>query len=132
MRITLVLSIILNLLTGCFPFADGDTEYIDNTNYYVYGEPSLDRGVHLGYEDEEWGGIGLIKEPITGIGYTKEYIFAKRELNKSEYFILKRTNSGVHSEAEKNIIGPLDSLTFTNELHKLGIGDFQWKSKFRK
>ncbi|CAD5293442.1 hypothetical protein IMPR6_270006 [Imperialibacter sp. EC-SDR9] len=120
------------MLTGCFPFADGDTEFINETNYYVYGEPNLDKGVHIGYEDKEWGGIGLIEAPVTAIGYSEDYIFAKREFEKPEYFIFKVIDSGIHSDAESNIIGPLDSLNFTSELEALGVDDFYWKSTFAK
>ena len=130
---TIPLTFIISFtLTGCFPFADGDTEYINETDYYVYGAPNIDKGVHLGYEDSEWGGIGLIEEPITAIGYSEGYIFAKREFNNPEFFILKVIDSGIHSEAEKSIKGPLDSLKFSGELKNLGLNNFQWKSKFGK
>jgi hypothetical protein len=88
---SLVLILLAFLFQGCFMGADGDTEKVVGS-YYISGDYGL-KNVHLGFEDKEWGGIGLIEEPIIAIGHNDQYIIVKRETDKLEYFIARITNS---------------------------------------
>ncbi len=116
------------VLQGCFMGADGDSKKLIG-NYYISGDYGF-KNVHLGYEDNEWGGIGLINQPITAVGYNDHYIVAKRETTETEYFVLKIVDSGVHSAAEKNIKGPLTEVEYKETLRELGLLEVKWKDKF--
>lgn len=106
-------------LTSCFPFDEGEEIKIIG-NYYARGSIGLEN-VHIGYEDSQYGGIGLLTEPITAIGHNNDYIIAKRIAIKDEYFIIKVVGSGIHHEAEKAIIGPLGKKDFNQKLKQLGL-----------
>lgn len=117
-------------LQGCFFGADGDSEKIIG-NYFISGDYGF-KNVHLGFEDKEFGRIGLIEKPIIAIGLNDEYLIVKRELDKSEYFVLKIMNSSKISDAEKNIIGPLTESEFNKTINELKIQNIKWTRKFKK
>lgn len=110
--------------------ADGDTEKVVGS-YYISGDYGL-KNVHIGFEDKEWGGIGLIEEPIIAIGHNDHYIIIKREKDKLEYFIARITNSGIHSEAEKNINGPMTEYEFNKSIDDLNLQSVKWTKEFEK
>ena len=117
-------------LHSCFIGADGDSENLTG-NYYISGDYGL-INVHLGFEDKEWGGIGLIKEPITAVGYNDNYIIVKRESEKTEFFILKIIHSGIHSTAEKNMTGPISEREFEIQINELELNNIKWTREFEK
>jgi hypothetical protein len=110
--------------------ADGDLKKLIG-NYYISGGYGF-KNVHLGYEDDEWGGIGLINQPINAVGHNDHYIVAKREATETEYFVLKIVDSGVHSEAKKNIKGLLTEVEYKETLRELGLLEVKWTKKFEK
>ncbi|WP_296621553.1 hypothetical protein [Marivirga sp.] len=127
--------IVILLLTvlcfqSCFVGEDGDSEKIVG-NYYISGDYGF-KNVHLGFEDKEWGGIGLIEQPITAIGNNDNYIIVKRELVETEFFILKVIESGIHSVAEENVLGPLTEREFETKRHQLDLRDIKWAKNFEK
>lgn len=117
-------------VTGCFPFAEGEEEEIVD-RYYVRGNTSL-INAHIGYEDEKYGGIGLINGPITATGHNEDYIIAERKTDTASFFILKVIRTGVHSDAEKAITGPLGKIAFEQKLKKLGLEkSLQFNERYR-
>lgn len=117
-------------LQGCFMGADGDSKKLIG-NYYISGDYGF-KNVHIGYEDDEYGGIGLINQPVTAVGYNDNYIVAKRGATETEYFVLKIVDSGVWSEAEKNIKGPMTEVEYKETLRELGLLEVIWIEKFEK
>lgn len=118
------------VMQSCFIGPNDDSEKIVG-DYYVSGDSGF-KDVHLGFEDKEWGGIGLIEEPIIAIGHNDQYIIVKREKDKLEYFIAKITNSGIHSEAENNISGPMTENEFDKAIDQLNLQSINWTKKFEK
>ena len=106
-------------MTGCFPFDEGEESTIIG-RYYVRGEDGLEN-VHIGYEDSQYGGIGLINESITAVGHNDSYIIAKSDIGLKSYYILEVVKNGVHGDAEKAIIGPLEKAEFDAKLKELGL-----------
>ncbi len=60
------------------------------------------------------------------------YIVAKRGATETEYFVLKIVDSGVWSEAEKNIKGPMTEVEYKETLRELGLLEVIWIEKFEK
>ena len=108
------------ILTGCFPFDEGEESKIIG-RYYVRGDSRFEH-VYIGYEDRQYGGIGLISEPVTAVGHNEDHIIAKRGGTEEEnYYLLKVIRNGVHGDAEKATIGPLDKTEFDAKLKELGL-----------
>jgi hypothetical protein len=128
-KVTLLFVLTL-FFQSCFIGTDGDSENIVS-NYYIAGDYGL-KNVHLGFEDKDWGGIGLIGQPITAVGNNEKYIIVKRESDNTEFYILKIIHSGDHSIAEKNIRGPLTEKEFDIEKNELGLKNIEWTKRFNK
>src|SRR5688572_31521330 len=75
------------LLVACFVGDEGTEEKIVGS-YYIRGASGL-FNVHIGFEDKEYGGIGLIEAPVTAIGYNGNYIIAKQGVEENMFYILK-------------------------------------------
>jgi hypothetical protein len=123
--------IIFLCLTSCFPGDEGE-ENIITGNYYVRGSSGL-VNIYIGYKDSQYGGISLVSEPITALGNNSDYIIAKRSATQDEYYILKINRNGIHSDAEKGIIGPLDKPSFHEKLRVLGQSNsIQFTKDYKK
>ncbi len=116
-------------LQSCFFGSDGGTKQLIS-HYYVSGTHKFEN-VHLGYEDKDWGGIGLIPAPITAISYDNQFIIIKREPENTEFYIIKIVATGNHSDAEKGIVGPLTEKEFLIIKQELGVNIQNWKEEFR-
>lgn len=125
-----IITLFALVMQSCFIGPDDDSEKIVG-DYYVSGDYGF-KNVHLGFEDKEWGGIGLIEEPITAIGHNDQYIIVEREKDTPEYFIVKITNSGIHSEAENNINGPMTENEFDKAIDDLNLQSITWTKNFEK
>ena len=124
--------LLLLLLTGCFPWDDGaESEIVGH--YYVRGNSRLEN-VYLGYEDSQYGGIGLINEPVTAVGNNENYIIAKRDGTEGEsYYLLKVIRNGIHGDADKAILGPLERSEFDEKLKELGLSNsIKFDKEFKK
>ena len=129
MRTLFTISLLSFLLNGCFVFDEGNEEVIIG-NYYVRSNDGTSK-YHLGFEDKEYGGIGIIEEPITSVGHNKEFVIVKRESDNTEYYIISILESGSHSEAENNIIGPLKESDFNAKLKELRLEEINWTKNFK-
>ena len=109
---------------------DGDSENIVG-NYYIAGDYGF-KNVHLGFEDQKGGGIGLIEQPITAVGNDDNYIIVKRESDTTEFYILKIIHSDIHSMAAKNIVGPISNKEFKDQINELDLKHIEWTKKFEK
>ena len=130
MRTLFTISLLSFLLFGCFSFDEGNEEAIIG-KYYARSNDGSTK-FHLGFEDEEFGGIGIIEESIISIGHNKEFIIVKIKSDNTEYYIVRVMESGLYSEARKNIIGPLQESGFDSKLKELKIEEIKWTKNFKK
>lgn len=89
----------------------------------------------LGYEDEEYGGIGLVGPTVFEYFYDGEYIFVKQKHTQysNKYFegiryYLTPATIKKGEWAEKLLIGPLNKQEFENKIKTLGYSaDVEFK-----
>jgi hypothetical protein len=116
------------LFYGCFFGPDGDSETLIG-NYYISGDHGL-KNVHLGFNDNEYGRIGLISGPLSAVGNNEEYIIVKRDSDKIEFFILKIVHTSQYSKAEENITGPLSHAEFVTQINELHLNEVKWSREY--
>jgi len=116
-------------LYGCWGVAYNEEL---NGQYYLSATDTREQ-MYLSYEDEKYGGLGVISETVYAVGQNDAYIIAKQHPNSDKtitnYFIVPITNK-ISNIPEKNIFGPLTFEEFINKKKELKIENLDFSIVF--
>jgi hypothetical protein len=94
-----------------------------NGGYYI-SALDLSEEMHIGYNDSQYGGIGVIEATVYAVGQNEDYIIVKQhpksDQKTTHYFIIP-LKTKISQSVEKNFFGPLTFNEFNTKKRELNI-----------